>query len=199
MFEPIHLRHNLLKPPAEVYYLPSFLAAEQADSLLNHLLTQVPWKQEPIQLFGKKVMQPRLTAWQSDQGLSYRYSGITMTGQTFDERLRELKTALTIRCGCDFNSVLLNLYRNGEDSMGWHRDNEPELGPEPVIASVSLGASRRFTMRMYKDKSDQKRFLLEHGSLLLMKGKTQELYEHCLPKTKHLTAPRINLTFRIIR
>lgn len=158
----------------------------------------IEWKHEPIWMFGKKVMQPRLTAWYGDAGKAYRYSGILMTPFPWTSSLLEIKAKVEELTGEKFNSALLNLYRNGADSMGWHRDNEPELGINPVIASVSLGAARRFLLREYQDKKSKTEILLEDGSLLIMKGESQTHWEHSIPKTTKCMAPRINITFRSI-
>lgn len=189
---------RILPPPSAVDYYPAWLNPTESIELMSHLQLKVFWKQEPIVLFGKAVMQPRLTAWMAEQGRSYRYSGITMQAQEFLPELILLKAKLENLCGIRFNSALLNLYRHGNDSMGWHRDNEKELGPDPVIASLSLGAAREFQMRRYHDKSDKRKLLLEPGSLLIMSGQSQTHYEHQLPKMKQVLDTRINITFRTI-
>jgi alkylated DNA repair dioxygenase AlkB len=150
-------------------------------------------------MFGKKVMQPRLTALYGDEGISYSYSGITMEPIPWSKTLLEIKGKVEEVAEARFSHVLLNFYRDGQDSMGWHRDNEASLGPEPVIASVSFGVSRRFQFRNYVDKKEKLQIELGHGSLLLMKGACQDRWEHQIPKSKKVSGERINLTFRLIR
>ena len=178
--------------------IKDLLSLEDSLTFFEQLKTQIQWKQEPIWMFGKKVMQPRLTAWYGDPGRSYRYSGIEMQPLAWIAPLVKIKSKVEEVLGHDFNSVLLNLYRDGKDSMGWHRDNEPELGDHPIIASVSLGEPRRFLMRLYSDHNVKQEVLLENSSLLIMKGETLTHWEHSIPKSKKVTASRINLTFRKI-
>lgn len=189
---------NLLPHKGEAYFYSDFFPKEQSDLFYKTLLEEVHWKQEPIKLFGKEIMQPRLTAWYADAGKTYSYSGITMPGNEWTETLLKIKLAVERVSGVNFNSALLNLYRNGQDSMGWHRDNERELGFNPVIASVSLGADRVFQLREYTSKSHLKSLLLSHGSFLLMRGETQPHWEHRVPKTNKVKEARINITFRIV-
>ena len=189
---------RILPPPSTVDYYPAWLHPSECKQLMLRLQQEVVWKQEPIVLFGKAVMQPRLTAWMADEEKTYRYSGITMQAQAFLPELILLKSKLEDLCGIRFNSALLNLYRHGNDSMGWHRDNEKELGPNPVIASLSLGAVREFQMRRYHDKGDKRKLMLEPGSLLIMSEQSQTYYEHQLPKMKQVVDTRINITFRTI-
>jgi len=191
---------NMLPCQGEVLFFPDFIAQELADRYFNDLQTTVAWKQEPVKLFGREIMQPRLTAWYGDAGKSYSYSGITMQPQPWTgASLPAIKKAADELAGVRFNSALLNLYRDGSDSMGWHRDNEKELGHNPVIASVSLGAARRFLLRNYADKKLTREIMLTHGSLLLMRGETQHYWEHSIPKTAKPTGRRINITFRTIQ
>lgn len=143
-------------------------------------------------------MQPRLTAWYGDAGKDYSYSGITMQPLAWTDTLMAIKQSADKVAGVSFNSALLNLYRDGKDSMGWHRDNEKELGTNPVIASVSFGAPRRFLLRHYTDKKLVREIVLTHGSLLLMRGETQHYWEHSIPKTAKPAGSRINITFRIV-
>ncbi len=149
-------------------------------------------------MFGKEVMQPRLTAWYGDSDKAYTYSGITMQPHAWIKSLQEIKQKIEIVAAVTFTSALLNLYRNGKDSMGWHRDNEKELGNAPIIGSVSFGATRIFQFRNYKTKSDTKSFELTHGSFLLMCGETNHYWEHQVPKTNQPVKERINITFRVI-
>jgi alkylated DNA repair dioxygenase AlkB len=179
-------------------YAQQFLSQDQADRLLAELITQVPWQQAEIRLFGKSVMTPRLSCWMGDSSAVYRYSNSTFLPEPWLDSIFALKNQLETLAGSTFNSVLLNYYRNGQDAMGWHSDDEPELGSQPVIASVSLGAERRFLLRR-KDKSEKSLALeLQHGSLLLMQGDTQKNYLHALPRTTKQIKARINLTFRKI-
>jgi alkylated DNA repair dioxygenase AlkB len=189
---------NLLPFDGEVFYYPTFFNKEMSDIYFNQLIEEVDWRHEPIWMFGKKVMQPRLTALYGDPTVPYGYSGIKMAPINWSSFLLEIKEKIESEADVDFTHVLLNYYRDGGDSMGWHRDNEKVLGTNPVIASVSFGFSRDFQLRWYEDKSNKRTILLEHGSLLLMKGETQHYWEHQIPKTKAIRGPRINLTFRKI-
>jgi alkylated DNA repair dioxygenase AlkB len=187
---------NLLPIQGEVYLMPAFFSAEESAGLMQRLADEVAWTQEPIRIFGKEVMQPRLTAWYGDADKSYTYSGITMQPQPWSEVLMIIKERIEAAAQHRFSSALLNLYRNGQDSMGWHRDNEKQLGINPVIASVSFGVTRTFKLRHYEQKDLQRSINLTNGSLLLMRGETQHYWEHAVPKTARVNGPRINLTFR---
>jgi alkylated DNA repair dioxygenase AlkB len=189
---------NLLPNDGDVRFFPGFFTGAAADRYFNELQKTVGWQQQPIKIFGREIMQPRLTAWYGDAGKSYSYSGITMQPQPWTKTLLAIKHKADHTAGMIFNSALLNLYRNGNDSMGWHRDNEKELGINPVIASVSFGAARRFLLRSYTDKKITRELLLTHGSLLLMQGTTQHHWEHSIPKTAKPTGSRVNITFRMI-
>jgi alkylated DNA repair dioxygenase AlkB len=183
---------------AALTYTSGWLRETEATALLHHLLQTLNWQQQPIRMFGKMVMQPRLTAWYGHHGASYTYSGLRHDPLPFTPELEQLRARLQLETGLTFNSVLCNLYRNGTDSMGWHSDNEPELGPAPVIASVSLGQPRRFLLRHKQNPHCKHTLLLESGSLLLMHGHTQAFWQHSLPKSKTANNQRINLTFRHI-
>lgn len=159
---------------------------------------EVPWGRHRIRLFGRDVDSPRLSCWIGDADAMYTYSGARFEPMPWSAELAGLREAVGEACGIAFNSVLCNLYRTGSDYMGWHSDDEPELGPEPVIASLSLGAPRRFLFRLKKDHSVKHELLLEHGSLLIMRGHTQRDWQHSLPKTAKPVGERINLTFRRI-
>ncbi|WP_448560944.1 alpha-ketoglutarate-dependent dioxygenase AlkB family protein [Trichothermofontia sp.] len=186
------------------------LTPAQADRTFAHLQTAIPWRQESITIFGKRYRQPRLIAWYGDRGKTYTYSGLVLDPLPWTEHLLYLKKQVEVLAGSSFNSVLLNYYRDGQDSMGWHSDDEPELGTNPVIASLSLGASRRFCLRprhravtrsqSKQSRSDQPKVELEltHGSLLVMAGATQHHWQHAVPKTAKAIGPRVNLTFRWI-
>ncbi len=181
-----------------VTYDPYFLEPAYADELFNHLLSEVHWKQDEIKMYGRTMLVPRLTAWYGDKGASYTYSGIKNDPTPWTPRLRDLRDRLKSATKITFNSVLLNRYRSGQDSLSWHADNERELGPEPVIASVSLGAPRSFQLRHVGDQGPIESLKLEHGSLLLMSGSTQRCYRHQIPKERNAVGERINLTFRVI-
>lgn len=185
-------------PDAELEYFPNFLNKEKADLLLEKLLKEVPWQQQNIKLFGKEIPQPRLTAFYAEQGISYTYSGLQLKPNSFSTELWELKQKTQELSGYDFNTCLANLYRHGNDSMGWHADDEKVLGKNPVIASISLGGIRRFQFKHKTNKDLKESIELQHGSLLIMKGSMQHFWKHQLPKTKKEVAPRINLTFRKI-
>lgn len=185
-------------PDAELEYFPNFLNKEKADLLLEKLLKEVPWQQQNIKLFGKEIPQPRLTAFYAEQGISYTYSGLQLKPNSFSTELWDLKQKTQELSGFDFNTCLANLYRHGNDSMGWHADDEKVLGKNPVIASISLGCIRRFQFKHKTNKDLKESIELQHGSLLIMKGSMQHFWKHQLPKTKKEVAPRINLTFRKI-
>ncbi|EKO3933637.1 alpha-ketoglutarate-dependent dioxygenase AlkB [Vibrio fluvialis] len=172
-----------------------FLTPTQADHAFSVLTQELDWQQEAITLFGKSVLQPRLQAWYGDK--AYTYSGLTMPPKAWTPMLADLTQRCELLAGQAFNSVLANLYRDGQDSMGWHQDNEPELGQQPVIASLSLGETRRFVLRHLHSK-EKFELPLSHGSLLIMAGNTQHFWQHCVPKTVRALEPRINLTFRLI-
>lgn len=185
-------------PDADIRYYPHFIKFQDADDLFDRFYRETDWKEESITLFGKKYKQPRLTAWYGEENMNYSYSNIKMIAVPFTSTLLKLKSLIEEFTNESFNSVLLNLYRDGNDSNGWHSDDEKELGKDPVIASLSLGAVRKFKL---KHKLDNKIFYdisLGHGSLLLMKSETQHFWKHQIPKTKKVDQPRINLTFRRI-
>lgn len=179
-------------------YAQHFLSLEQADRLFAELVTQVPWQQAEIRLFGRNVMTPRLSCWMGDASAVYRYSNTTFLPEPWLNSILALKNQLETAVGCTFNSVLLNYYRNGQDAMGWHSDDEPELGTQPAIASVSLGAERRFLLREKTKNARSMGLPLANGSLLLMQGDSQKLFQHSLPRTAKPIGARINLTFRKI-
>jgi alkylated DNA repair dioxygenase AlkB len=154
--------------------------------------------QQQIKIFGKEVCVPRLTAWYGDKGMSYSYSGITVNPLPWTPALLEIRDRVGARSGTPFNSVLLNQYRTGADSVAWHADDEPELGLNPIIASVSFGGTRKFQLK-HKTRKEMRHSLdLTCGSLLLMRGKTQHHWLHQVPKTKRAVETRVNLTFRVI-
>lgn len=189
---------EILLKNGHLWYDPSFFTADESDRLLAELLNNIAWRQESVSMFGKKIPQPRLTAWYGDPGKVYTYSGLTWNPLSWTTALRQIKTKIEMAAqGVSFNSVLLNLYRNGQDSMGWHSDDEPELGQNPVIASVSFGESRTFQLR-HRLHKNRYSLILSHGSLLIMSGETQHFWQHQIPKTAKPVNPRVNLTFRWI-
>lgn len=179
----------------QLLWIPNFLSLEQADHAYQRLSLELNWQQQAIMMFGKPIMQPRLHAWYGEK--AYRYSGLSLAPQSWAPVLLPLKAQCECVADQSFNSVLANLYRHGQDSMGWHQDNEPELGHQPVIASLSLGGTRRFALRHIQSK-EKLTFELSHGSLLVMAGDTQHCWQHAIPKTRQACQPRINLTFRQI-
>ena len=183
---------------AEIYFYPGFFTADTADKFLTLLQQNVDWQQDSIKIFGKILPQPRLTALYANNRKSYSYSGITMNPKDLTAELAEIKEKVEKKTNTEFTTCLLNYYRDGNDSMGWHSDDEKELGRNPVIASLSFGASRMFHLKHRKDPKLRFKIELTPGSLLLMKGSTQHFWLHQLPKTAKKTAPRINLTFRKI-
>ena len=189
---------NLNLPDADVRYYPNFLGAKNADSYFTIFRKSIVWQQDDIKVFGKVHPQPRLTALYSSNNKPYSYSNITMHPKAFGPELLQLKEKIEGLAQCEFTTCLLNLYRNGRDSNGWHADDEKELGQNPIIASVSLGAERFFHLK-HNTRPNKLKLLLEHGSLLLMKGETQHFWKHQIPKTARNVGERINLTFRIIK
>ena len=189
MVKRIDLRDN-----GWLVYDPEFFLASEADALFAHLLESIPWKQEGRP--GRKF--PRLTAWYADPGDSYTYSGVTHQAIPWTPELLAVKTRAEAAAKTSWNSLLLNLYRDGRDSIGFHADDEPELGTNPIIGSISLGAERRFILK-HTATGEKLEFQLPHGSLLVMGGTSQHHWRHGVPKTKRPVGPRINLTFRRIR
>ncbi|SIP88511.1 alpha-ketoglutarate-dependent dioxygenase AlkB family protein [Solilutibacter tolerans] len=175
---------------------PGWLSWEEADALFNGLRDTVEWEVHRIRMFGRMVDSPRLSCWLGDEDAVYRYSGTIFEPRPWPTMLDSLRARLAAECGRPFNSVLANLYRDGRDAMGWHRDDEPELGDAPLIASLSLGATRRFLL---KDAQGRRHAMeLANGDLLSMSGDSQRRYRHALPRTAKAVGPRINLTFRNI-
>lgn len=170
----------------------------QSERLFRQLHQDVDWEQKEISVYGKTHLQPRLVAWHGDAGTAYTYSGLTLQPRPWIDPIVEIKTVCEAIAGATFNSVLLNLYRDGADTVGWHSDDEATLGHNPVIASVSLGAVRRFDLR-HKATRETVKTPMPAGSVLLMSGRLQAEWSHQVPRTKKVDAPRINLTFRRIR
>jgi len=193
--EPIVL--NL--PDAEIIYYPHFFDKKEADAIFVQLTNDIPWQQDDIRVFGKTHPQPRLTALYGNEGKPYSYSNIKMQPHPWNPLLQKIKLSVESVSDTNFTTVLLNQYRDGKDSNGWHADNEKELGTNPIIASVSFGAERVFQLKHNSISGLKQRILLEHGSLLLMKGTTQHFWKHQIPKTSKPIGSRINLTFRVIK
>ena len=185
-------------PDADVRLWPQALTAAEADSLFAALRAGIQWQAEDIVIFGQRRRVPRLVAWHGDPGTGYTYSGTMHEPQPWTPELRRLLDRVQALTGHPYNSVLLNLYRDGNDGMGWHADDEPELGRNPVIASVSLGATRRFKLRHRRLRDVTATLELAHGDVLLMTGTTQHTYVHAVPKTARAVGERINLTLRRI-
>lgn len=190
--------HNLKLPDSDIFYYPHFMGLEEADYYFRIFKTTVPWRQDDIKVFGKVYAQPRLTALFGNNGKSYSYSSINMQPLAFTNELLEVKQKIEHLSKEKFTTCLLNLYRNGKDSNGWHADDEKELGINPVIASLSLGQGRYFHLKHKREKGLKHKMLLGHGSLLLMRGETQHHWLHQVPKMAKAIAERINLTFRLI-
>ncbi len=190
---------NIALPDALLRFIPRFYSEDKAWEHFAALHEEVPWRHEPITLWGRQFLQPRLTAWYGDAGADYTYSGLSMAPLAWSPRLAAIKAAVESACERRFNSVLLNLYRDERDSVGWHSDDEAELGQHPFIASLSLGESRVFKMK-HKLRKQEKPVSLElgNGSLLVMAGSTQQFWLHAVEKERRPRGARINLTFRTI-
>ena len=183
---------------ASVEYYTDFFEKLHADELFNHLKTTIPWQQDSITIFGKTHPQPRLTSLFGNEGKLYSYSNITMKPNVWNPLMLSIKDRVEEVCQEKFTTVLLNYYRDGKDSNGWHADNEKELGTNPIIASLSFGAERMFQLKHNAIPNQKINIPLAHGSLLVMKGTTQHFWKHQIPKTTKPIGSRINLTFRII-
>lgn len=191
---------NLNLPDAEVLYQDDFFNESESNDYFQYFKSNLIWTQGKITIFGKRHSIPRLHAWYGDPGASYTYSNLTLQPLTWDLQLLKIKKSIEENTGHHFNCVLTNLYRNGQDSNGWHSDDEKELGINPTLASVSFGVERRFDMRhKSKQKKEKYSLILKHGSLLLMSGTTQHHWKHQIAKSKKVSGARINLTFRLIK
>jgi len=195
--EKVENSKSLLPFPANAVVYPNFFGKNDADYLFGRLKDLDIWSQKKITVFGREVLEPRFSAWMGDSDALYTYSKTTFQPLPWIEEVYYVKERLEGFIGSSFNSVLLNLYRDGKDSMGKHRDNERELGARPLIASLSLGATRDFIFHEINAKRRHS-VPLAHGDLLLMSGETQELWHHSLPRRLKESGPRINLTFRQI-
>lgn len=182
----------------EYLYIPSFFTKNESDAFFQDLRHNIAWKQESMNMYGKRINFPRLTAWYGDNDKPYSFSGITLNPLPWTKTLSEIKSRIEPKAGVCFNSVLLNLYRDGNDSISWHTDAEPELGKNPVIASVNFGETRNFQLRHIETK-EKVEIELVHGSLLIMQGELQHFWQHQVPKTAKKIKDRINLTFRVIK
>ena len=187
---------NLPLEKADVSYWPRWLS--QPDPLFCELVGAFNWQQRALSLYGRTCLTPRLVAWCADDGVNYTYSGDTAPRQAWPIALLRLRRQLEAFCQMPFNGVLANYYRDGDDSMGWHSDDERSLGPQPCIASISLGAPRDFAFRPLSGGKQRHNICLEHGSLLIMQGETQKHWQHALPRRRRVNQPRLNLTFRHI-
>jgi alkylated DNA repair dioxygenase AlkB len=192
--DPVHL--NL--PDSDISYYPNFLASDIALEYFEVFRKTIPWQKDDIKIFGKVHAQPRLTALYANNNKPYSYSGITMQPHPFTKELLELKNLVEQKSSTLYTTCLLNLYRDGKDSNGWHADNEKELGINPIIASISLGQKRVFHLKHRTNKNLKHKIELESGSLLVMAGETQHHWLHQIPKTAKPIQERINLTFRAI-
>lgn len=197
MNEPSGAPIELLPRDGSAMLHPRFIDADTADALMSRLMSSVPWESTRIPMFGREVSEPRLSSWIADQGVTYRYSGRDRVVHQWNADLTEIRRQVETVSMSSFNGVLANLYRTGHDHMGWHSDDERSLGPDPVIASVSLGAERRFDFR-HRESGEIRSTLLPHGSLLVMSGAAQRCWKHRIPKSAKVTDPRINLTFRLL-
>lgn len=181
----------------EYIYIPNFFSKEESDFLFETLQNSISWKQEKMNMYGKEILFPRLTAWYGDNDKPYSFSGITLNPSPWTSNLLSIKERVEAKTTAIFNSVLLNMYRDGSDSISWHTDAEKELGRNPVIASITFGGTRDFQLRHIETK-EKLNIKLSHGSLLIMQGELQHFWQHQIPKTKKQVNPRINLTFRVI-
>jgi alkylated DNA repair dioxygenase AlkB len=192
LYEPLSMND------AEVIFYPNLFEPQESDCLFQVLRDEIIWRQDKIKLYGKEMDLPRKIAWYGDRNKSYTFSRIRLEPLPWTQTLLAIKERIETIAKVEFNSVLLNFYRDGKDSNAWHTDDEPELGKNPTIASVSFGGTRRFMFRYKQDKNLKTELQLTHGSFLLMSGTTQHFWQHQIPKTAKNVAPRINLTFRKI-
>lgn len=187
---------ELLPYDPSAFYFPDFLSTEQADSALQEICDTTAWEEQTLTLFGKQVLEPRLSAWVSD-GVSYTYSRSTRHPIAWTPILADIRQRCEQATSTEFNGVLANFYRDGRDHMGWHADDEPANGLAPTIASVSFGATRRFDFR-HNDTKEIVSVELTHGSLLVMSHASQHKWKHRIAKQTRITSPRVNLTFRFV-
>jgi alkylated DNA repair dioxygenase AlkB len=189
---------SILPYDGEAILYPTFIHIDELSNLFQQMSDEIDWKQDEVMMFGKKLILRRKSAFYSDHGISYTYSHIQKKGLPWTNHLLEIKQKIESEFNLKFNACLLNYYHDGSESMGWHSDDEVELGTNPVIASLSLGAERSFQFKHKLNKHKQS-VKLNSGSLLIMKGSTQHHWLHSLPKSLKIKTPRINLTFRFIQ
>jgi len=182
----------------ELRFWPEFYSAKESMALMEMLRAEISWEQSMIRIAGRQIPIPRLNAWYGDAGADYRYSGVALRTLPWPRGLARVKTQVERATGHKFNSALVNLYRNERDSVDWHSDDEPELGPTPLVASVSLGESRCFELRRRDNHRDKYKLILPSGSLLFMAGDLQRHWQHRIGKEKHPCGARINITFRTV-
>jgi len=183
---------------ADLRYFPRWVDADLADEWLSEISAKTPWSQPQIKLYGRSIAVPRLVAWYGDADAHYRYSGFTHEPLAWTPLLVDIRQRVQQQVGQRLNGVLLNYYRDGQDAMGWHSDDERELGQQPLVVSLNLGATRRFDFRRKGASRIEYSISLEHGSLLVMSGLTQHYWQHQIARTRKVRAPRLNLTFRQI-
>ena len=198
MLFPFDENINLLPNDGELFYFQNFLCGRQLEFLIDALLKELNFKNDETIVFGKRRIMNRLTAWVGDEPFIYGYSKIQRKADAWSSSMLQIKRKVEQHTKQTFNSCLLNYYPSGKDGMGWHADNEKELGKNPIIASLSLGAKRKFSLK-HNETKEKLDLLLENGSLLLMSGEIQHYWKHSLPKTKRVQSPRLNLTFRTIK
>jgi alkylated DNA repair dioxygenase AlkB len=193
-------RRDIPLPDAWVWMVDGLFPADESKLYFDKLESSIEWRQDYILIMGKEIPLPRLQAWHGDDGCVYTYSGISLTAKPWTEPLLAIREKVEETTGANFNAVLLNHYRNGNDSVSYHADDEPGLGDEPTIASVSFGEERVFRMKHRTDRSIQnQKFVLRNGSLFVMSGLTQKHWLHGITKTDKPVGPRINLTFRYMQ
>lgn len=197
LFNELSESTNLLPRDGTVLYFGHVLSIEKANQYFHELYNTIEWKQDAAKMYGKLIYTDRKVAWYGDRSFNYTYSGINKTALLWSKPLLELKHLIEERTGTSFNSCLLNLYHSGEEGMGWHSDDEKSLGTNTTIASLSLGAERKFMFK-HKETKETVSVFLQHGSLLVMKDQTQSYWYHRLPESRLIKRPRINLTFRTI-
>ncbi|MHA6494384.1 alpha-ketoglutarate-dependent dioxygenase AlkB family protein [Pseudomonas borbori] len=191
--------NSLQLPNADLKLHVGWLDRATADRWLTQLTAETPWQQPVVHLYGRQHPVPRLVAWYGDAEARYRYSGLTHQPLPWTALLAQIRTQVVTAVEQPLNGVLLNYYRDGQDSMGWHSDDEAELGRDPLVVSLNLGGARRFDLRRKGQTRIEHSLVLEHGSLLVMAGPTQHYWQHQVAKTRSACAPRLNLTFRLIR
>lgn len=184
-------------PQAKLELYQKFLPCNESAQIQQCLNHEIAWRQDTIRIYGKSYPIPRLQAFQGEPDIHYQYSNLTLTTTTWHPTILSIKNRIEQLCQHSFNCVLINRYRDGKDKMGWHSDNEPELGKNPVIASLSLGAERRFILKhRYNTQLGKIEFCLGAGALLIMSGETQHFWQHTVPSSNRIHDERINLTFR---